>query len=52
MFFPILTVDGDGYPHVCLLSCAELAADEYHVFAVVASGTTIENIRRGTGGLR
>ena len=46
VFFPILTVDGDGYPHVCLLSRAELAADEYHVFAVVASGTTIENIRR------
>lgn len=26
--FPLLTVDGSGFPHVCLLSRAELRADQ------------------------
>lgn len=42
---PILTVDRDGYPHVCLLSRAELDADDERVYAVLASSTTI-GVRR------
>lgn len=43
---PFLTVDEHGYPHVCLLSRAELSTDEDHVYAVVASPTSIANLTR------
>lgn len=43
---PLLTVDDNGYPHVCLLSRAEVAADRQHVYAVIASPTTIANLQR------
>ena len=46
VMIPLLTVDADGYPHVCLLSRAELDADLAHVFAVVTSPTTRANILR------
>lgn len=42
---PLLTLDSNGYPHVCLLSRAELDADEERVYAVIASATTIANLR-------
>jgi hypothetical protein len=44
--FPFLTVDDLGFPHVCLLSRAELYANEHHVFAVLASPTTVNNLSR------
>lgn len=44
--FPLLTVDDPGFPHVCLLSRAELGADERYVYAVLASPTTTANLRR------
>jgi hypothetical protein len=43
---PLLTVDEAGYPHVCLLSRAELDADASHIYAVVASTVSKSNIRR------
>lgn len=43
---PFLTVDEAGFPHVCLLSRAELDADAESVYAVLASPTTIANLRR------
>lgn len=46
VMMPLLTVDSDGYPHVCLLSRAELDADVARVFAVVTSPTTRANILR------
>jgi hypothetical protein len=44
--FPFLTIDEPGFPHVCLLSRAELEADENHVYAALASRTTVSNLRR------
>lgn len=44
--FPLLTVDELGFPHVCLLSRAELYANEHHVYAVLASPTTVNNLNR------
>lgn len=44
--FPLLSVDGSGFPHVCLLSRAELQADARYVYAVLASSTTVGNLRR------
>ena len=44
--FPLLTVDDSGFPHVCLLSRAELQADAQHVYAVLASPTTVSNLRQ------
>jgi hypothetical protein len=43
---PLLTVDAAGFPHVCLLSRAELEADGNHLFAVIASPTTMANLQR------
>lgn len=43
---PLLTVDDKGHPHVCLLSRAEVDADSRHVYAVIASPTTISNLQR------
>jgi hypothetical protein len=44
--FPLLTVDESGFPHVCLLSRAELDSDLHHVYAVLASPTTVTNLSR------
>jgi hypothetical protein len=44
--FPLLTMDEAGFPHVCLLSRAELHADASHVYAVLASPTTVSNLSR------
>lgn len=44
--FPLLTVDEAGFPHVCLLSRAELEADPRHVYAALASPTTVRNLSR------
>ena len=44
--FPLLTVDEAGFPHVCLLSRAELHADIHHVYAALASPTTVNNLSR------
>jgi hypothetical protein len=44
--FPLLTVDDSGFPHVCLLSRAELQADAHYVYAVLASPTTVRNLSR------
>lgn len=52
--FPFLTVDDAGYPHVALLSRAELdvRADRAAILAVVASVRTRVNLRRdGRAGL-
>lgn len=46
VMLPLLTVDDSGFPHVCLLSRAELDADAEQVYAVLASPTTIGNVRR------
>ncbi|MDT7693735.1 MAG: hypothetical protein QOI75_3102 [Pseudonocardiales bacterium] len=46
VMFPWLTIDDAGFPHVCLLSRAELDADRDRVHAVLASPTTISNLRR------
>ena len=42
----LLTVDDDGFPRVCLLSRAELAAGEDTVSCVVRARHTIANLRR------
>jgi hypothetical protein len=44
--FPLLTVDELGFPHVCLLSRAELYANEHRIYAVLASPTTVNNLSR------
>jgi hypothetical protein len=44
--FPLLTVDDSGFPHVCLPSRAELAADDRRVYAVLTSRNTIANLSR------
>lgn len=44
--FPLLTVDELGFPHVCLLSRAELHADPHRVYAALASPTTVKNLGR------
>lgn len=44
-FFPLITVDADGFARVCLLGRAELAADESHVCAVLAGTRTPANLR-------
>jgi len=44
--FPLLTIDEAGFPHVCMLSRAELKADENRIYAALASQTTVGNIRR------
>lgn len=52
--FPFLTVDDQGFPHVALLSRAELDVpdDRSKIFAVVASARTRENLERdGHAGL-
>lgn len=52
--FPFLTVDGAGYPHVALLSRAELGVsrDGREVLAVIASTRTVANLGRdGRAGL-
>ena len=46
IMIPLLTVDEESYPHVCLLSRAELDADMNHIYAVVASSVTKSNILR------
>jgi hypothetical protein len=43
--FPLLTTDGEGFAHVCLLSRAELAVDNLQVLAYVTSRHTGENLR-------
>ena len=43
---PLLTVDQAGFPHVCLLSRAELEADQHEVRAAVASTRTRANLER------
>ena len=50
---PLYSVDDDGYPHVALLSRAEVdvAPDRAGLFAVIASPTTRSNlVSRGTAG--
>jgi hypothetical protein len=42
--FPLLSVDPEGFPHVCLLSRAELDADGEEVRAAIASRQTRSNI--------
>jgi hypothetical protein len=46
--FPFLTVDEPGFPHVALLSRAELDASAGHAFllAAVASQRTVRNVER------
>jgi len=44
--FPLLTMDEAGFPHVCLLSRAELHADASGVYAALASPTTVTNLSR------
>ena len=44
--FSLPTVDDSGFPHVCLLSRAELVADNRPVYAVCASRNTIANLCR------
>jgi Pyridoxamine 5'-phosphate oxidase len=44
--FPLLTVDEPGFPHVCLLSRAELDSDATSVYAALASPTTVKNLTR------
>lgn len=46
IMIPLLTVDNGGYPHVCLLSRAELDADTNHIYAAVASTVSKSNILR------
>ena len=43
---PFLTVDDEGFPHVCLLSRAEVEADAGEVRAVLASRRTRANLAR------
>ncbi|HWB68022.1 MAG TPA: pyridoxamine 5'-phosphate oxidase family protein [Mycobacteriales bacterium] len=42
----LLTVDADGSPHVCLLSRAQLVADDSAVRVVVYAGGTAANLDR------
>jgi len=42
--FPLLTVDDPGFPHVCPLSPAEVHSDVHHVYAALASPTTVTNL--------
>jgi hypothetical protein len=52
--FPLLTVDENGYPHVALLSRAEIevGTDAAEILAVVTSRRTGANLRRdGRAGL-
>lgn len=44
--FPLLTIDDAGFPHVCMLSRAELEADENYIYAALASQTTVSNVSR------
>ncbi len=44
--FAMLTVDSEGFPHVCLLSRAELEAGVSEIRAVIASQTTSANLQR------
>lgn len=46
--FPFLTIDAGGYPHVALLSRAELAVDEGRdrLLAVISSSGTRANVLR------
>lgn len=44
--FAMLTVDADGFPHVCLLSRAQLEAGASEVRAVIAGETTSANLQR------
>jgi hypothetical protein len=44
--FSLLTVDESGFPHVCLLSRAERDAGAHHVYAALASPTTVRNQSR------
>lgn len=44
--FAFLTVDVAGFPHVCLLSRAELEADSDEIRVALASRRTRENLRR------
>lgn len=44
--FPLLTIDERGFPYVCMLSRAELKADENHIYAALASRTTLSNLSR------
>ena len=44
--FALLTVDAEGFPHVCLLSRAELEAGVSEIRAVIASPTTSANLTR------
>ncbi|MBV9365580.1 MAG: hypothetical protein JOY89_15175 [Solirubrobacterales bacterium] len=44
--FALLTVDAEGFPHVCLLSRAELEAGVSEIRAVIASPTTSANLKR------
>ena len=43
---PLLTVDDAGFPHVCLLSRAEVEADADEVRVAVASTRTRANLER------
>jgi len=43
---PLLTVDEHGFPHVCLLSRAEVEADAEELRAVIASRRTRANLER------
>lgn len=43
---PLLSVDDDGYPNVCLLSRAQLEADLSHIFAIITGSTTKANVVR------
>ena len=44
--FEFLTVDPEGFPHVCLLSRAQLEADERSVRVVIAGSQTKANLDR------
>ena len=44
--FAMLTVDAEGFPHVCLLSRAELEAGVSEIRGVIASQTASANIKR------
>lgn len=44
--FAMLTVDANGFPHVCLLSRAQLEAGVSDVRAVIAGQTTSANLQR------
>src|SRR5581483_12375611 len=46
LIVPFLTVDPAGFPHVCLLSRAELEADGLELRAVIFGQNTIANLER------